>query len=180
VNAAFPSARLSAADVVSAYAGLRPLVDTGEGEESDISRSHEVLLDEDGLVTVAGGKLTTGRSMAEEVLDLVASRLPPKGTDPRDTLSARIEDPGASDPPDVLAAIPRIAREEMPVHLDDVMVRRTWAFHEAEDHGLDLAPEIANALAAELGWDPGRRGAELGRYRQIVEAHRRWREERHG
>ena len=76
VNDTFPEAHLGAEDVVSAYAGLRPLIrEGGSHDESDISREHEVFDDPDGLVSVAGGKLTTHRAMAEEVVDRVCRRL---------------------------------------------------------------------------------------------------------
>ncbi len=76
VNEAFPSGRVGLEDVVSAYAGLRPLIREGEAEEeSDISREHEIFDDPDGLLSVAGGKLTTHRAMAEEVVDRVCDRL---------------------------------------------------------------------------------------------------------
>lgn len=76
VNEAFPDAHVGRADVVSAYAGLRPLIATAETrEESDISREHEIYEDPDGLVSVAGGKLTTHRAMAQEVVDRVCRRL---------------------------------------------------------------------------------------------------------
>ena len=76
VDEAFPEAHAAPDDVVSAYAGLRPLIRRGGGqEESDISREHELFADPDGLLSVAGGKLTTHRAMAEEVVDRVCSRL---------------------------------------------------------------------------------------------------------
>jgi len=77
VNEAFPEAQLSPDDVVSAYAGLRPLLRKGRGRasESDISRGHAILEDDDGLLSVTGGKLTTHRAMAEEVGRLIARRL---------------------------------------------------------------------------------------------------------
>ncbi len=76
VNDAFPEAHVAPADVVSAYAGLRPLIQPrGAAEESDISREHEIFVDRDGLISVAGGKLTTHRAMAEEVVDRACARL---------------------------------------------------------------------------------------------------------
>ncbi len=60
-------------DVVSAFAGLRPLLDTGDGATADLSRRHAVLTSPSGLVTVVGGKLTTYRQMAEEAVDRVVS-----------------------------------------------------------------------------------------------------------
>lgn len=77
VNDAFPQARANPEDVVSAYAGLRPLLRKGRADvsESEVSREHAIFEDEDGLVSVAGGKLTTHRAMAEEAVNLIAARL---------------------------------------------------------------------------------------------------------
>ena len=55
--------------VRGAYAGLRPLVDTGGASTADISRRHLVAVSEGGFVNVLGGKLTTYRRMAEDVVD---------------------------------------------------------------------------------------------------------------
>ncbi|MGW7361467.1 glycerol-3-phosphate dehydrogenase/oxidase [Streptomyces sp. NPDC054802] len=60
-------------DVIGAFAGLRPLLDTGApggaGRTADISRRHAVLTSPDGVVTVVGGKLTTYRRMAQDAVD---------------------------------------------------------------------------------------------------------------
>ncbi|MFE7170655.1 glycerol-3-phosphate dehydrogenase/oxidase [Streptomyces sp. NPDC057616] len=69
-------------DVVGAFAGLRPLLDTspeghqgGAARTSDISRRHAVLTSSEGVITVVGGKLTTYRRMAEDAVDAaVAAR----------------------------------------------------------------------------------------------------------
>jgi glycerol-3-phosphate dehydrogenase len=68
VNAALGTT-LGKADVRGAYAGLRPLVDTGEGRTADISREHAIIASESGLISVIGGKLTEYRYMAQDVLD---------------------------------------------------------------------------------------------------------------
>ncbi len=60
---------LGAGDVIGAYAGLRPLIDTGEGRTADVSREHAVVESESGVISVIGGKLTEYRYMAEDVLD---------------------------------------------------------------------------------------------------------------
>jgi glycerol-3-phosphate dehydrogenase len=66
---------LTTADVAGAYAGLRPLIDAGEGRTSDLSRDHAVLESDNGLLSIVGGKLTEYRLMAEDVLDrAVAAR----------------------------------------------------------------------------------------------------------
>ena len=75
VNAMFPQVKLEAKDVVSHWAGLRPLIyEEGKGP-SELSRKDEIFLSESGLITIAGGKLTGFRKMAEKVVDLVAEQL---------------------------------------------------------------------------------------------------------
>lgn len=68
VNTALGTA-LRATDVIGAYAGLRPLIDTGEGRTADVSREHAVVESPSGVISVIGGKLTEYRFMAEDVLD---------------------------------------------------------------------------------------------------------------
>jgi glycerol-3-phosphate dehydrogenase len=68
VNTALGTA-LGPEDVTGAYAGLRPLIDTGEGRTSDLSRDHAVLESGSGVFSVVGGKLTEYRHMAEDTLD---------------------------------------------------------------------------------------------------------------
>ncbi|ORA80220.1 glycerol-3-phosphate dehydrogenase/oxidase [Mycobacterium malmoense] len=68
VNTALGTA-LGAADVIGAYAGLRPLIDTGEGRTADVSREHAVVEGPSGVISVIGGKLTEYRYMAQDVLD---------------------------------------------------------------------------------------------------------------
>jgi len=61
--------RLESADVIGAYAGLRPLIDTGAGRTADVSRNHAVVESPSGVISVVGGKLTEYRHMAQDVLD---------------------------------------------------------------------------------------------------------------
>jgi glycerol-3-phosphate dehydrogenase len=69
-NGVFPDARLVPADVISTWAGLRPLIAAPPNvDESDVSREHEVFTRADGLVIIAGGKLTTYRRMARQAVN---------------------------------------------------------------------------------------------------------------
>ncbi len=74
-RAAFPSLSLSAPDAISSFAGVRPVIGTGKARPSEESRDH-VLWEEAGLLTVAGGKLTTFRLIALDALKLLRRRLP--------------------------------------------------------------------------------------------------------
>ncbi|WP_309649247.1 glycerol-3-phosphate dehydrogenase/oxidase [Nocardioides sp.] len=68
VSAAF-SRPLHRSDVVGAYAGLRPLLDSADGSTADLSRKHAVLTSSTGVITIVGGKLTTYRQMAQDAVD---------------------------------------------------------------------------------------------------------------
>jgi glycerol-3-phosphate dehydrogenase len=68
-------------DVVASWAGLRPLLSYGQGDAQtyDLSRKHAIVEDPKGLLTITGGKLTTYRAMAEDLVDRVARTLRPAG-----------------------------------------------------------------------------------------------------
>ncbi len=91
-NRFFPKARLVNADLLSVWAGLRPLIAGPGGAPSDISRSHEIRSPEPGWWDVAGGKLTTYRLMAEQTIDRIVEWLdkPQKGRGGRRLTVARV------------------------------------------------------------------------------------------
>lgn len=74
-NSMFPSAHLQIRDVQSAWAGLRPLIHEEGKTLSEISRKDEIFISESGLITIAGGKLTGYRLMAEKVVNLLAKKM---------------------------------------------------------------------------------------------------------
>jgi glycerol-3-phosphate dehydrogenase len=71
----FPSLSISLEDVISTYAGIRPVIGSGKLDPSEESRDY-VIWEEDGLFTVTGGKLTTFRLIALEVLKAIRQRIP--------------------------------------------------------------------------------------------------------
>ncbi len=76
VNSYFPEANLDPTDVISAWAGLRPLIsDANAKDTTKVSRKEEIIETADGLVSIGGGKLTTYRLMAEQGIDCVLKRL---------------------------------------------------------------------------------------------------------
>jgi len=74
-NHGFPSLGLAPDDVLSTYAALRPLLATAANTPSETSREHEIARAADGLIVIAGGKLTTLRRMGEEAVDRVIESL---------------------------------------------------------------------------------------------------------
>ena len=75
VNHAFPKLDLAMEDAVSSWAGLRPLIHEDGKSASELSRKDEIFESERGLISIAGGKLTGYRKMAERIVNLVARRV---------------------------------------------------------------------------------------------------------
>lgn len=75
VSHAFPSIHLVESDIVSNWAGLRPLIHEDGKSPSELSRKDEIFESPTGLISIAGGKLTGYRKMAERIVDLVGKRL---------------------------------------------------------------------------------------------------------
>jgi glycerol-3-phosphate dehydrogenase len=108
VNHYFPGAGLGPDDVVSAFAGLRPLVgaaDAAHVAPSRVSREEEIFTSASGLISVAGGKLTTYRLVAASVVDQVVGILRRLGDRRRfgRSRTGRVPLPGGATAPDVAA-----------------------------------------------------------------------------
>ncbi len=211
-------------DVIGTWAGLRPLLQPGtKGEKkfsAKVSREHTVTEAAPGLVSIAGGKLTTYRVMAEDAVDFAlgrerAAELPSEtATTPlvgaagfhayarrapeiaerygwTDAMVAHLLHRYGSALPellDLVEARPDLGRpleqtaaylraeivygvsHEGALHLEDTMTIRTRLTYEVRHHGLAAVDEIADLMAAELGWDTGRRQAEVDAYRARCDA----------
>jgi glycerol-3-phosphate dehydrogenase len=79
INYMFPTVNISENDIESSWAGVRPLIYEEGKNASEISRKDEIWTSESGLITIAGGKLTGYRKMAEMVLDHVTTVLKKEG-----------------------------------------------------------------------------------------------------
>ena len=108
-NHYFPKHPLTREDVIATWAGLRPLMSPQNPKknkdinESAVSREHQIIVGQDGLITIAGGKLTTYRRMSAEVVDTAVQMLRLTGALPRSLAQPRTADeplPGAVGWPD--------------------------------------------------------------------------------
>ncbi|HSS45128.1 MAG TPA: glycerol-3-phosphate dehydrogenase/oxidase, partial [Thermoanaerobaculia bacterium] len=95
----FPSARLSKADVLSTFAGLRPLVREPGKSLEETSREEALTVSASGLVNVTGGKLTTHRRMGAKAVDRAARVLRRQGRAVPDSATSSRRFPGAPDMP---------------------------------------------------------------------------------
>jgi glycerol-3-phosphate dehydrogenase len=212
---ALPSLRLERDKIISTFAGVRPLVryqvryqvpflkrylvpfkDLVPFKEDpwSVSRSHLIHEDPNGLISIVGGKFTTFRSMAEEVVDRLSRRWPKKRLKPCETAKAPL---GSSslrersekvffwlkvDPtlgerlcphhPFTRAEVRYAVEEEMAMTLSDLLWRRFQVGHSV-CHGLDMAQPAAELMGATLGWSSDEKLRQLARYREEVALHRR-------
>ena len=154
--------QLTPADVLSRWAGVRPLVKTGGATATkDISRKPHVALEDGHLLTVMGGKLTTFMRMADDALALLpgpaggsrraaAPAAPPPVTSVFADPDLATPLPGAAEYR--LADIARACDEEMAMELEDALSRRLrLAFVDAEA-ARAAAPLAAGVMASRLGW----------------------------
>ena len=169
-NGFFPEARLTRDDVIAAWAGIRPLVPT---TRSSVAASREHVVARAGnSVTVTGGKLTTYRVMAREVVD--ASREILRMPRRRATTGSRpLPDHASTGNPgrevevglsyhldDLRVAVER----ELACTLGDLLIRRTHVAYETRDNGRATARRVADFVAPLFGWDAATKDREITRY----------------
>jgi glycerol-3-phosphate dehydrogenase len=189
-------------DVKSAFAGLRPLVKTGESDSTAaISRDHYLVISESGLVTITGGKWTTYRKMAEDAVNqaLLVAGLNEhacmtkdlrihgwlKNDDKQDPLhyygsdAIHIKKIVNADPtlgqklhadlPYIKAEVVWSVREEMARTVEDFLARRSRALLLDTRASMDIAPEVARIMAAELDYDKQWQTDQVADYHSLAE-----------
>ncbi|MDP9200888.1 MAG: glycerol-3-phosphate dehydrogenase/oxidase [Gemmatimonadota bacterium] len=186
-NAYFPRAELMRTDVVSAWAGIRSLASAATSNPSAVSREHSIVTDGSGVINVTGGKLTTYRSMAAEIVDRVQLSLGRKRESaPTDSVElpgaeraneiARLqhEDGKLSEPlvpglPYTGAHLVYGVSREMAHDLSDLLIRRIHLAFETRDHGVSVAARAADIVAPLLGWDDQTKSTRVREFGQDVE-----------
>jgi glycerol-3-phosphate dehydrogenase len=123
INSYFSGAKLSPSDVISSWAGLRPLIsDPSARETAEISRKEELFDSSDGMISISGGKLTTYRRMAERVTDLAVARLGERyGTRASAPLTEKVEISGGG-----------LTREELEKAVQGLIETETLSLHTAQ------------------------------------------------
>ena len=128
---------LSSPDVVTAWAGIRPLIASGNaGNPAQASREDEIVTGPGGVISVSGGKLTTYRAMAEHIVNVIQKHL------------------GLAVTPSQTSVRPLAApQNDFACKVADVLVRRSKIAFNSRDHGLAEAPRVAADLAVLHGWN---------------------------
>lgn len=173
-------------DILSVYAGLRPLAapDKETGSTKEISRSHKIFIEPSRLMTITGGKWTTYRKMAEDVVDKAIKigqleKVPCKtyqlrisnGMLPVTTQEA-LEDVSLASGTSfhiTERGVRHSVRYEMARTLEDVLARRYRILFLDAQAALDLAPVIAPIMADELGRDEAWQQEQITQFAQLVQ-----------
>ena len=166
-NLFFPDARLKREDVIAAWAGIRPLMATS-GSSVAASREHAIATSASGAVTITGGKLTTYRVMARQVVDVlegVLARARRRSRTHERPLPERTPDPDGVEIeaglPYRMSQVTSAVEREHAATLGDILIRRMHLAFETRDNGRAAARKVASFL----GWG----AAELERYDAEVE-----------
>lgn len=195
VDDQFPDAGVNKSDILSTYAGVRPVIGSEKNKDpSSERRDHAVWFDK-GLVTVSGGKLTTFRLIALDALAAASARLKsasapaqPKTeeTPPADPLiqgrygaQAQCYREQALAEELTFIGTTRFSladcrwslRHESVCHLDDLLLRRTRLGLLLDAGGQALFDALKGLCREELGWDESRWNEELARYQALWRQH---------
>jgi glycerol-3-phosphate dehydrogenase len=186
----FPTLQLKASDAISTYSGVRPIVASGKDDPSAESRE-SAMWSGPGLVNITGGKLTTFRVTAREVLKEAAKQVPALMPDKEQPVfestsnaqhqrlfgrlgakvaSALLNSASASelervaDSPYTWVELRWSAQSEQVEKLDDLLMRRTRIGLVVRDGGREILPRVKEICMTELAWDEARWDAEAARY----------------
>ncbi len=149
------------ADIKSMFAGLRPLVKRKTKATAALARDHLITVGDSGLITVTGGKWTTYRKMAEDVVDLALTR---PVQEKRNCITAELKLSGYNKPvfpadisslnDEVLKTLVRHAvSEEMCMTVEDFLSRRTRLLLLDAGTAIITAPKVARLMAGEIHKD---------------------------
>jgi glycerol-3-phosphate dehydrogenase len=207
-------------DVLSVFAGLRPLAAPRDGSSKtkEISRNHKILVSDSKLITVIGGKWTTYRKMGQDMIDTAVGQRLLDRTESQ-TKSFRILDSGVHEPdnskpgaglrdageggrryfqygnhageiaalvekepalgvaihrdlPYTWAEVEWICRNELVVHLEDLLARRLRALFLNAGASSEIAGEVGERIAPLLGWSAGRTEVEVAAFMTLSKNYR--------
>lgn len=159
----------SPTDVLSVFAGLRPLVQRGGRSlhTASLSRDHHLEASESGLLTITGGKWTTYRKMAEDVVNHAErlGRLTPR---PCRTHDLPLDEVRSGAEPGTPDDIRWHVQNTQARTVEDFLARRTRALLLDAKTSAATAPQIADEMALALGWSPDETQRQVASYRTLA------------
>jgi len=169
-------------DVLSVFAGVRPLVKPARSfkNTAKLSRGHTIEIDDSGLITVTGGKWTTYRRMAEDAVDQAVD-LGGLAAGPCRTRELAVENSAASETggssaihpllPYTLTDVARAVRSELAATLEDVLARRTRCLFIDAKAAVEAADPVAEAIGEMLGEGEEWKKRQLAEFRRLARSY---------
>lgn len=170
VQVYFPMVVLRREDVLSTFAGLRCLKREIESHPSNISREHILYSNEKGLVSVAGGKLTTFMSMGKDIIDWVLNHQSDFKTKSKIKIRKLEHVMAYSDFYEPTEdKFRELVRNEMAVTIRDILQFRTLSYYLTKDHGASLIEMASRAIKTELGYSADEIKRQVAEYKKEIE-----------
>ncbi len=169
INDHFPGACMGLEHIKATWAGIRPLLGGKAGSPSDITRKHKIASPAPGWFDIGGGKLTTYRLMAVELVDTIFryfKKHPPRcGTAEEPLVSTEEARMGALDSrPPSEELVRHFCEKEWALDIEDIMARRTsWQF--ILDDPIKAAERISEWMEKILGWSREERQKQIMAYK---------------
>lgn len=163
-------------DIRSIFAGLRPLIKANKKTTAALSREHLIDVAESGLLTIAGGKWTTYRKMAEEVIDTAISKL---NLPERKCITKELRIQGHDQPSPIVsveglndeelaALIQQSVQQELCMTVEDFLSRRTRQLLLNAELAIQKAPQVARIMAQYLAKDESWETEQINNFRQLA------------
>lgn len=170
VRSVFPDTPISEGDIITTFAGVRALLRSDVAEPSARSRQHRILRSGQNMLSIAGGKYTTYRAIAEQTVNqvykLLGAPTPPCRTADTPLPPQRPAPSGeqiCASPAVYASDIAHACQHEMAVTVSDVMRRRTQLAL-SRHGGPQTARTVALHMARHLGWSDDQMHAQLQNY----------------
>lgn len=163
-------------DIRSIFAGLRPLIKANKKTTAALSREHLIHVADSGLLTIAGGKWTTYRKMAEEVIDTAISKL---NLPERKCITHELRIQGHDQPAPIVsiegltneelaALIQQSVQQELCMTVEDFLSRRTRQLLLNAELAIQKAPQVATIMAQYLAKDESWKTEQINNFRQLA------------
>jgi glycerol-3-phosphate dehydrogenase len=143
----FPGAKLKAEDIVGSYAGVRPLVRDDSDSEGKTSREHTIFQTDNGVTYIAGGKYTTYRLIAEQVVDRVIQRM---------SLENQVALQRCMTETQLNPWVSTESQDQKTIYVDEILSKTNWSEHSAgnffDRHGgesLEILKRLGRGFSVE-------------------------------
>lgn len=170
----FPEARITLTDIIMTYAGVRPLLDTGEASEAKTSREHEIWRNPAGVVFMAGGKYTTFRKISQELARFAFPKSRENNCESQKPLSMPADYEKRSEGKPLWGRftdrwLKWKLEHHLPCTLDDLIFRRFPLWMGGKKVVESLLPEVVEQSRSYLGWSEVEGNRQIQKTKELIQ-----------